>query len=269
MVSLDIINNYLRISLFSLSLLCMLFFFYKMARHQDKSYGLLMVFILIATLFISAGLRLSTLLGYGSALFLDIFKILNKFSSVWIISLALYHYSILKSFKGKFKEFPFKAFILWASLVALTIALGTSFTSLNNWNGDFFIIHIVDSLLLLSVFFNTRRFRDEIKFGPYSVARESATILIRFALIQASFGAIYFIKDLLSFHLKCPITPSPEGQPENCSELDLLNSILYQCWIWYAILFNWKMVSVSQNNNSFMSSSSEGLLYSRESSFME
>jgi len=139
---------------------------------------------------------------------------------------------------------------------------------LNNWNGDFFIIHILDSLLLLSVFFNTRRFREEIKFGPYSVARESATILIRFALIQASFGVIYVMKDLLSFHLNCPVKPLPDGQPENCAELYLLNSVLYQCWIWYAILFNWKMVSVSQNQNSFMSTSSEGLLDSRESSFM-
>jgi len=126
MIHLTTINDYARIILFSLSVLCMLFFFYKMTRHPEKSYGLLMIFILLATLFLSACFRLIALLVSDDDAYLAIFMVLSKFASTWIICLALYHYSILKSFRGKFKEFPFKTFIACASLFALLFAIITS-----------------------------------------------------------------------------------------------------------------------------------------------
>lgn len=126
MVHLTTINDYTRITLFSLSVLCMLFFFYKMTRHPEKSYGLLMIFILLATLFLSACFRLIALLLSDNTVYVSVFIVLSKFASSWIICLALYHYSILRSFKGKFKEFPFKMFIVCASLFALIFAIVTS-----------------------------------------------------------------------------------------------------------------------------------------------
>lgn len=126
MIHLTTINDYTRIALFSLSVLCMLFFFYKMTRHPEKSYGLLMIFILLATLFLSACFRLIALLISDNNIYVSVFIVLSKFASTWIICLALYHYSILRSFKGKFKEFPFKMFIACASLFTLIFAIVTS-----------------------------------------------------------------------------------------------------------------------------------------------
>jgi len=108
-------------------------------------------------------------------------------------------------------------------------------------------MHILDALVLSWIFFKTYRLREEIKFGPYSVARESATRLIQFSFIQISFAAFYIIKDVIDLKSDCPPTPTDDGY---CGYIDLFTVVLYQCWIWYALIFNWQMVSPRQSRES-------------------
>lgn len=112
---------------------------------------------------------------------------------------------------------------------------------------DFYIMHIFDAIILLVILFRTYRLREEIRFGPYSVARESATRLIQFSFIQICFAAFYVIKDLLDLKADCPPTPTDDGY---CEYIDLFTVVLYQCWIWYALLFNWQMISPRQSRES-------------------
>ena len=127
MITLQVLSDNIRIFLYSFFIFCNLFFFYKLARHPRKSYDLLMILILIGPLFVSAALRLLMLLGTTHPLFPDTLRIFAKFGSYWIVWLAIYHYSILKSFQEKFSQFPFKPFILFGSAVCLSLSLATNF----------------------------------------------------------------------------------------------------------------------------------------------
>lgn len=119
-------NNYVRKVLYSCIVLSILFFYYKLAKHPQKSYGLLMIVILITSIFLGAGFRLFRLFGSQSPLLYNAMLVLGKFDVLWLTCLAVYHYSILRTFKGKFRKFPFKAFILYAVLICLAISLITS-----------------------------------------------------------------------------------------------------------------------------------------------
>jgi len=116
-------------------------------------------------------------------------------------------------------------------------------------------IRIFDGVILSFICFRTHRFKDEIKFGPYSIARESASRLTIFSLIQAFFCFAYLFRDALANGFSCSSQPTDDTQDLACNGLDLANSLLYQGWMWYAILFNWKAISVtSQNKDSTISS---------------
>jgi len=119
-------NEYVRKFLYSFITVCFLFFFYKISRHPDKSYGLLMILILIGSLFGSAILKLLSLYTDENPLLLNFLRIFNNFANSWIICLAIYHYSILKSLKGKFKEFPFKSFLRNGVIACTVVALFTA-----------------------------------------------------------------------------------------------------------------------------------------------
>ena len=127
MLSLADINQYVRITLFSLSVLSLLFFFSKMARYPERTYGLLMVLILMAPLFIASGLKLASLFMDDASFFFYTVRILNFFVSIWIVCLAFYHYSLLKSFKKKFKRFPFKRYIVAASLFGIGLSVSSRY----------------------------------------------------------------------------------------------------------------------------------------------
>ncbi len=127
MQSLADINQYERITLFSLSVISMLFFFSKMAQYPEKTYGLLMVFILMAPLFVASGLKLVSLLINDASFFFFTVRILNFFVSIWIVCLAFYHYSLLKSFKKKFKRFPFKRYILGTILLGIGLSISSRY----------------------------------------------------------------------------------------------------------------------------------------------
>ena len=112
--------------LYSIFIISMLFLFRKMILHRHKSYGLLMVFILAVPLFTTAIIRLLTLFIKSSPLSMDTIRVLSKFTSFWTICLAIFHYSVLKSFKDKFWQFPVKSFLLYTSLLCLIISFLTS-----------------------------------------------------------------------------------------------------------------------------------------------
>lgn len=120
------INELIRTCLLSVVILYCLFLFYKMARHPDKGYFLFMIFVLLVNVFLSAVLELFTLF-YGYNRYRDkTFDISTKFIMLWICSLSVYQYSLLKAFKGKFREYPFKTFIAYAWIVSTAIALLTN-----------------------------------------------------------------------------------------------------------------------------------------------
>jgi len=93
---------------------------------------------------------------------------------------------------------------------------------------------------------NMSRFREEIKFGPYSVARESASKLILFSSIQAFFALLYLTQDLLDQVYHCSNNNLPDSTVQFCAILDLSRLIVYQCWVWFAVFFNWKLSSMNQ-----------------------
>ena len=127
MTLLETIIRYFTNSFFSLSLLCTLVFFYKAIRHHHKSYGLLMVSILVATLFACSVIELLVNLEHPDN---EIFDILNdtltKFAYLWIICLALCHYFIIRSFKGRYENINYKIFIICGSIISLAIACITN-----------------------------------------------------------------------------------------------------------------------------------------------
>ena len=119
-------NNDLRKVTYSLVALCILFLFYKMSKHSDKGYGLLMILILLGSFFAGAVFKIFALFGLNTHILPAIPIACNKFSALWIICLVIYHYSILKSFKGKFRVFPYKTFIIYAVLLCIVLAFGTN-----------------------------------------------------------------------------------------------------------------------------------------------
>ena len=119
------INDDIRIWLYSFDILYLLFFFYKMARYPNKGYGILMILILNGTLFLTAVLKIISLFYPNNTSLKDFFRVLSKFAMLWIIGLAVYHYTILKAFKEKFRKFPFKKFIICTTLLCVVLALLT------------------------------------------------------------------------------------------------------------------------------------------------
>ena len=119
-------NHYLRKLTYSLVVLCIPFLFYKMAKHPDKGYGLLMILILLGTFFAGAMLKVFTLFGQGTDILPEIIIACNKFDVLWMVCLAIYHYSILKAFKGKFRIFPYKTFIFFGIFFCIVTSFLTN-----------------------------------------------------------------------------------------------------------------------------------------------
>ena len=115
-------NDTIRKWLYPIAIIGLLFFFSKMARHPEKSEGLLMILVLTGSLFICLVIGLITFF-YRDQDFLDnIYDTLFKFLNLWILFLAGCHYYALKSFKKKFKEISFKSPMLFAVILSLIIA---------------------------------------------------------------------------------------------------------------------------------------------------
>jgi len=240
---------YARITLFSISALYMLFFFYKAARYPNKSYGLLMVLILILPIFAAAVLELIGLLYKRDGLRQQIYDILNNFASLWIICLAVSHFYILKSFKGKYKEPPFKTFIIGAIFSCIALLGITNLKMFVKWGGQFIMIDFFDIIFLGLISYKTYEFREEIKFGPYSVARESASQLIKSSVIQTSFASLYLIQDIFDAMITCPeisAQNTQEKQSSYCSALNGTRLVIYHCWVLFAVFSNWKMFSMQK-----------------------
>jgi len=258
------INDLIRTSLFSIVILYCLFLFYKIARHPDKGYFLFMIFILLVNVFFSAVLELITLF-YGYNRFRDrIFDILTKFIMIWICSLSVYQYSLLKAFKGKFREYPFKTFIVYAWIISIGIALLTNLKFFKDWHiGDIplgFFTDMMTVLIHLFICIMTYRFRDEIKFGPYSIVRGSSSKLIKFSLIQALFVIIAFSLQVLGSLNNCMKIDLDDSGITYCAICDLMGFFCYQGWIWYAVAFNWKRIEFSSGRTSSESSDSESVM---------
>ena len=121
---------------------------------------------------------------------------------------------------------------------------------MTSWSGDSIILDSVSSLILWFICFRTLQLRNEIKFGPYSI-QGSATKLIKFASIQASFTTIDLIFTFVNLSSSsCQERPLPDSQMTYCVTLDLIKLTLYQCWVWFAVYFNWKMISGSERKES-------------------
>ena len=113
---------------FPVSVLCLLFFFYKMARYSNKNYLILMIFVLVFPIFLSA--LMQSIISFWSdsiPVLMDFLTLSDKFAGLWIICLAVYHYTMLKSFKGKPKRYPYKRFIILALSSSLAITFLTNF----------------------------------------------------------------------------------------------------------------------------------------------
>jgi len=82
------------------------------------------------------------------------------------------------------------------------------------------------------------------------VAREPASKLIWFSSAQAAFTILYLIQDILELVYDCKPGESSyvyEG-PIQCEILSFSWLIIYQDWIWFAVLFNWKMFSLNEDS---------------------
>ena len=119
-------NDDLRKFFYSLIIVCTLIFFYKMTRYPNKSYGLIMIIILVGALFSVAVLGMATLFKPENKPLDNWYAMLVTYVDSWIFCLAIYHYSILKAFKAKFREFPSKTFIFIANLFSLTASVVTN-----------------------------------------------------------------------------------------------------------------------------------------------
>jgi len=245
---LSAVNAHTKISLYSFSALCMLLFFYKAARHSNKSYGLLMILILIMPLFIASITELIALFYGRYSIHQRIIETLNKFASLWLISLALSHYHILKAFKMKYQRPHYKTFISIAILSSLAITGITSLQLIKDRIGDFTIIDLLDIGCLGWISYKTYHFREEVKFSPLSVIRDSASRLITFSAIQAGFAIIYLIQDSLDSWNDCFYSCSGDGLPLHepdstaCGVLSLPRVLMYQGWVWLSLFSNWKLL---------------------------
>lgn len=244
MTSLKEINHVLKQLIYLFFVFSMLFLFRKMARHQHKSSGLLMILILAGPIFIVAIIKLFLLFGINNQLLQYTIFLLSKFTSFWSICLAIYHYSILKAFNEKFWRFPFKRFILIASFLCLTFSLLTNHESLRRWNGDFVLLDVFSSLVLWFIFFSTRKLKNGITFDPYNI-QDSASKLIRFSFTLACFSGFYLIFIFVELQNNC-FTMRADSEIFSCEVCSFIVCIVNQAWIWYAIVFNWKMISTSE-----------------------
>ena len=109
------------------------------------------------------------------------------------------------------------------------------------------MIDILSSLILVYIIIEIKKLQDEIQFGPYST-RGSSSKLIRFASIEACFFSLDWILALIISKSPCFESDLPDSEMSYCIVLDLLGLVLYQCWIWYAIFFNWKMLTLMERN---------------------
>jgi len=185
MISMEI-NQYLRKLAYSLVVLCIPFLFYKITKHPDKGYGIVMILILIGSFFGGAVLKLLTLFGIGTQILPEIIIAFNKFNVLWGICLALYHYSLLRAFKGKFRIYPYKTFIFSAVFLCIVITFATNAKTLRSWSGDSYFINIGALAILLFIAWRAHRFGNAMHIVPFSV-HKSASKLSKFAFILAFF----------------------------------------------------------------------------------
>jgi len=241
----DIAYHNLKIILFVPFTLCMAVLLNKVYYDPQWKYGHRMIIILLGSLFITSTLRLTALFSNEKLFFMGSLRILNKFSTIWIIAIGLYYHFIIKSSTRKLKVFPFNLFIILASLINGTISLGTSLMDLKPWYEEFLPIHITGCIIMGIICLHTCYFRRQLlTCGPESIIREYASWLIQFSLIQFGFFAIYIIRDLISLDHDCLRKSLAESERDFCALFKPFEMIIYQCWIWYAIHFNWKMISM-------------------------
>jgi len=127
-MSMEEFSETLQKILYSVIILCIFFFFYKILRRPEKNFGLLMILILLVALFSDAVVQLVqlvTVFGKNNSVLDSLGYVLNNFASLWIISLAIYHYSLLNFFMGRFREYPFKTFMFRAGFCSVSIAILT------------------------------------------------------------------------------------------------------------------------------------------------
>lgn len=250
--SISVIGNEIKKVIYSIFILSMLFLFHKMIKHRYKNYGLLMVLILAVPLFINAIFRLLTLFRMTNSIYVfQTYRILSKFASYWTLCLAIYHYSVLKSFKTKFWQFSITGYTLFASLLCLTISILTSLPFIESWDGDFFILDVSACLILWLIFYGAYKYRNAIGIGPYSL-QGSTKRLMKFACIQGCFSGIYVLLDFLKWEYNCSSPVLSHSQIFTCEVFNAMSSLVNQAWIWYAVIFNWKMVSMSERNESIV-----------------
>jgi len=196
----------------------------------------------------------------------SIFSMLARFANVWIVFLTIFHYYILKSFKAKYKKHPFKLYIFFAVVLSLVIACVTNLQFLKSKRIDSLIVDLFAFLVLGIVALSAYHFREEIKFGPYSRARESVSKLIRFSSMQAVFALLSLIQDIFIYTNKCVDISADERIA--CKVLGFTDIVIYQGWVWWAVFYNWKMFSVKEERES-TESISNGSVYSvRSSAFL-
>jgi len=224
----------------------MLFLFYKATKLPNKNYGLLMVLILFVPLFVCSVLQIVILRFQFDDRFDWIYYILVRFASIWIVCLAIFHYFILKSFKAKYRKHPFKIYISLAAIASLIFAGIMNLEYFTTLRIDSLTLDLFSFLSLGAISLRAQSFRKEIKFGPYSVARESATKLIQFSSMEALFAFLSLTNDILRFLKQCPNQVDPDEENVFCAVLGFTDTVIYQGWVWWAIFYNWKMFSVQE-----------------------
>jgi len=247
MIPLKTFFIYTETLLYSLIVPGMLFLFYKAAKHPNKSYGLLLILILFVSFFACSVLQLIILclkLDDSDGPLNRIYLTLVRFANLWIICQAVIHYYILISLKGKYKRHPFKAYIFLAVLVSLILAGVTNLQYLKSRRIDPLIVDVFAWLSLGLISLGAYRFKEEIKFGPYSLARDSAAKLMKFSFVQGLFAFVYFFQDGFVYINSC----SAKDERNLCIGLRFTDLILYQGWVWWAVFYNWKMFSMKEEN---------------------
>ena len=129
MDSLDEIHRTIKKTLYSTFVLFCIVFFFKIARYPQKNHYLLMVLILALPLFFRAIVKL---LGYFDVIQInpavtDFARACGNFGSCWMVCLTVYHYTMLKLFKEKFRKYPYKAFTIGCGLLCLGITFIANF----------------------------------------------------------------------------------------------------------------------------------------------
>jgi len=218
-----------------------------------------MVTILILPTFISAVFQLIIIFYKFNETLSLLYDVLTKFATLWIICLAICHYKILKAFKGKYRQYPFGIYIACASLLSLAIASVSSIQLLSKNGYDVLAIDGLAFLVLSIISVVTYHFKEEIKFGPYSVAREAASNLIKFSYIQAFFAAIYTLQDGLEVINGCLDENFKSSESELCVGLNFSDLLVYQSWVWFAVFSSWKMFSLNENEGNEHRTTQESL----------